>query len=649
MLYEKLGLFFNFVLVLCMLIGIWSNLVYPLNLMGTIWIMVIVALFFILKKHFKTKPHIANLLEKKSKWITLLMFSMMLCIQLITLLHFKTNMYHDPFRVLYQAELLSHGIIDWDKTIYFQVYPNNVTLTVLLAGWLKITQFFHISANISVHLLTLITLDIFILLCLKLVKDVSKTWRKPMFVMLFFLITPLAYTYLLQVFYSDIIGLISLTASLLILVNWNKVSTKLKVFLGILLVFVTCIGQLVKPNLLVFEIAFLITVLLFKLAKKNIKLFIPFLLTLVGCISAPLVTTQIQERVNFTGNGQYELPVTSWIYMGLNQKTVGTYAEDDIFKLEKSSNLSERKQTTQKLIEQRIKKMGPLKLIKQWVGKIEILENVGTLQGSYMGGTSQAPIWFLKNQPFLSGTFSVIFRSAIIIIMISVILKALAISQKRYFNWQWILFTLTILGIVAFHGLLWETEARYGLLLIPIYFTLLAFPERQVELKHLNKSFIWWGLLILVFPLWNLISGNVSANIEINPHIVSEQRSQLSEKYQAPIAYIHPNETITERVNLNCSAETFSLLAPQNSKLEGTLINVTTHKTYKLHLDKKSLQYTGHLTSGKYLIKLTNLSDKKQKVWIVNPLNYRLAQYPLKASDQNIKNGYFIYKFEDQR
>ena len=220
----KINNFLSTILIGCMMIGIFSNIMYPRNLLASGLIVGFVIL--LQRKQFEIK---LNKIKAHAPELTVLIVA----IQLVIVTYFKASVYHDPFRVLYQADLLSHHSFNWDHSTYFYHCPNNISLTYILANWLKFMQFFGVSSNWAVHILCILTIDLFIILMIQISRKLTSNPLAPLTVVLFFLITPFAYTYLLQVFYSDILLLISISGILLAFLKWNNSSTLKKIGISV--------------------------------------------------------------------------------------------------------------------------------------------------------------------------------------------------------------------------------------------------------------------------------------------------------------------------------------------------------------------------------------------------------------------------------
>lgn len=99
------------------MIGIFSNIMYPRNRLASGVIILIVGFVILLRrKQFKVK---LNKIKVHAPELTKLGMALIVAIQLVIVTYFKASVYHDPFRVLYQADLLSHHSFNWDHSTYF--------------------------------------------------------------------------------------------------------------------------------------------------------------------------------------------------------------------------------------------------------------------------------------------------------------------------------------------------------------------------------------------------------------------------------------------------------------------------------------------------------------------------------------------------
>ncbi|EQC60276.1 hypothetical protein N219_09740 [Limosilactobacillus fermentum MTCC 8711] len=86
-------------------------------------------------------------------------------IELTVLLTMPTSVFHDPFRVRYQASLLASGHFDWGTSDYFYRYPNNAVNAVLLAGPLWVGRLVGLNDATTLGALGFVMTNALILAC----------------------------------------------------------------------------------------------------------------------------------------------------------------------------------------------------------------------------------------------------------------------------------------------------------------------------------------------------------------------------------------------------------------------------------------------------------------------------------------------------
>ncbi|SUP59150.1 conserved hypothetical integral membrane protein [Weissella viridescens] len=159
-------------LSIALAIGIISNMINPMipQPLEAVFILVVTVLVWFAIK--AVLPLIDRLTKHQVKWIIIGALGLMLVGQILVLHYLPVTVYHDPYRVLSQADQISHGNPVWQST-YFWRYPNNVTIAYLLSVWLKFTNLFGLTTNMSLHILSILTLDTFIMLMLKTMYQIS--------------------------------------------------------------------------------------------------------------------------------------------------------------------------------------------------------------------------------------------------------------------------------------------------------------------------------------------------------------------------------------------------------------------------------------------------------------------------------------------
>lgn len=632
-------------LILSLTIGFMGNLVYYTGFaILTVTILLLIATR-VLARYINQIPFVSILIGVSVGLV------LMVLAQVLVLSFMPNTVYHDPYRVLSQADQMAANHMTWDIT-YFWRYSNNVPLAYLMSLWLRATQFFSLSTNISIHFLSVIVLDTFIVLVLYTAYQLNRRNSTVVGLFSFFALTPFAYTYYLQVFYSDLPSMLILVIVLRIIWRWSKKSAIQKSISGSGLVISILVGALIKPNIIVIIPAILVVALILfvkKSLKKN-QIIIPILLIIFGFSLSIPTTRGIYLVSNYTPKTEFELPATHWMMMAFNEKHNGTYSGSDVIKDNSQPNKSARQAYDLKQIVIRIKKMGMFGLIKLWVVKTGILLNVNSVQDWYNGGFRSAPTWYLKNAQLIKVLTTVSYTSATLCIWLTLITRLLRwrINLDDVDQLMALLAIVIALGYLSFHTLLWEVEPRYGQAILPlIILTMAAVPNQAINSrKHLStqqKTLI--GTLSLTSALIVALTfSKLLGFIKPQNLVVAAQRSQLSLQYGAKPEMIVPNGMVTEKVDINAAANYFSVQVHSYSKVKVFLKNIKTKKYLKFYDAASSYHLRHGIRPGRYQIIIYNNTKKKQAIDIVRTYNYQLNKYPLTINGRSNNTASLVFK-----
>ncbi len=466
------------ILILCLLIGSIGNLTSVLGVPALLVVALLGAgLYF-------GAPRLDHLSTRQLRWGIGLGLLAMLIAQVVVLHVMPNTVYHDPYRVLSQADQLAAGHMTWDIT-YFWRYANNVPLAYLLSLWLRLTQLVGLSTNLSVHLLSILVLDSFIALALHTIWQLSQRASLLVVAFGFFALSPFAYTYYLQVFYSDLPTMLVLLIIIRSLLNWSQKTSRQRWFAGSGLVVAVMLGAMLKPNLVVLLPALLIVGLI--LARQHLwrqaKLTLPILLIVLGFGLSLPATKVIDVAANYQPRTAFSFPATNWILMGYNQHSNGGYSGKDVGRAIKQPSQAARQRYNLKTIPKRIKTLGVVGVIRLWVVKLGIVLNVQGIQRWYNGGFRAAPSWYSNHAGFYQGLTVIGYVAATLLMWGALMLKLLRWRPDLTDPHQILalLAVTTALGYLAFHTLLWEVEPRYGQAILPLLWVALAAIPRQAS------------------------------------------------------------------------------------------------------------------------------------------------------------------------
>lgn len=634
------------ILIICLIIGLMTNVA---SYMGGAIVILTIGLY--IATRFVFIPRLNQIPFSRLRTAMGIGFILMVIAQILTLVIFPNTVYHDPYRVLSQADQMAANQNTWDIT-YFWRYPNNVPVTYLMSLWLRVTQLFGVSTNTAIHLLSILMLDGFILYFLVVVRRLNQHNSMVIGAFAFFVLTPFAYTYYLQVFYSDLPTMLVLLIVLSILTRWPTYTPRQKIGSGIGLVLATLLGDLVKPNLIVLIPALLIVAVWLGIKKKlgKSQLMVPIILILLGFGLSSPTTQVIKQTSNYQNNPKFELPATHWMVMAYNAGTQGTYSGTDVINDNAQPNPKARQNYDIQQIIKRVDKLGFWGVIKLWFTKIGILLSVGDIQDWYNGGFRDAPSWYQRHAQFFNAIISLIYTTATIVFWLFLITR-LATWRVNLSDQQQVVALIAIvtaLGYIAFHTLLWEVEPRYGQAILPLLmFALAALPERS------QRYFTNWRLVTLkrlgvaasvVIVVGTLGFAKVIADNNPQSLVVAAQRSQLSLQYGAQPYAMAPGETITETVDLKGPANYFSVQVHDKSDVTVYLKNLDTSKQYHMAYSGDSYRLYRQLTPGRYQIIVRNDTKRPQNIDIVDTTNYHLADYPLVINGQSKPTSSLVYK-----
>lgn len=573
--------------------------------------------------------------------------------QVLILIFLPVSVYHDPYRVLSQADQLAAGDHVWQST-YFWRYPNNVPITYILSKFFALGQIVHLSNNITIHLLTISLLDTFIVLVLKTSADLKSRQSTFLGLLAFLTATPFAYTYYLQVFYSDLPAMLAVLVIFRLLWRWPKANTtKAKVKISLGLTFTALLGMLMKPNMIVLLPAGFLTLLILAIKKERTKkqLLRPILFLSLGMALAMPATLLIDRASSYQPHSAEAFPASHWVLMGLNKSGDGMYDDQDVEKDISLANTTARRQYDSQQIVHRIQTLGPFGLSELWLKKLTILLDVSAVQDWYNGGFESAPKWYQDHIAFYQKAIKIGYVVASIILFFTVSLRLLCWRPRfhRQKDQLALLAVLTALGYLAFHVIFWEAESRYGQSILPALFVLLvALPapvarrQKVTEVKRQKR----WPRVAFLISATIAIYAVFLQSYSLSTIVVAAQRSQLSVQYHAQPTTISPGTTLEQQVNLAKPANTFSVQIQAKSTMIVTLQNLQTGQVWALTEKADEFILKQPLPAGSYQIVIQNQGLVPQLIDLVQTNNYALAPFPVTINQVQNKNASLIYLFE---
>ncbi|WP_180752685.1 hypothetical protein [Lactococcus fujiensis] len=508
---------------------------------------------------------LSALTKQKLKWIIGLALILTVAIAILVVTQIRIQLFGDIWHIQIMAAKIAAGNFKWDEWIL--QYPQLVPLTYLYSIFVRLGNgigfgfypFFY-AYNIILMIGT-IGLVIHIL------------WRRSpavgAFSAIVALVTPLFYSFMIQVGYTD-------GASIFVLVLlvdlFDQIRLKWQQILLVSLAF--SYAYLMRPNVIIFLVALLI-IGGFSW-KKNPPQFKKtsqmFVACLIGIFLA-IGTGKVIDQVNhYNPQNKDAYPTVHWIYMGLNQATLGEYNSTDRYYTLDHKGYSTANAADLAGIEKRLSEYNPVSLLAHWYQKYLILWKSGSFQmlTDYQGSYITAPGWLLQN----NGTFILLIQTYSKALMgLFLLAMLLDFWRKKQLKINSILLSLlTIFGISLFHTLLWEVKTRYQFMTFGLIFLVgILSLTNQIEVP----SRIWQrpkvkAIVLISLPMLILLSSllmgqyvNKKVPIQITGNNNLNNYKQSSSQIRIPA-----HESIEQGVTLNADAATLILKTGADAPLD---------------------------------------------------------------------------------
>ncbi|SFG57056.1 glycosyltransferase family 39 protein [Sporolactobacillus nakayamae] len=352
--------------------------------------------------------------------------------------------------------LLAHGHAS--GSIYFQIYPNNIPVTLLRYFLYHVCGFAQIASYMIIDR-TFCALILFfgIFLSWKLVRELFDARMACIF--LLFTMTCLPLFLYTMYFYTDTAA-IAFPVSLLYL--WYLYRKTMKIRYMLLLGMTLGIGYLIRPNLILFLPALSIY-MFFVLKWKKVLINLAIIGILIGAFG--IASQKIEHHFGYVPNASLSMPSMNWIMLGLSRD--GGYNRYDYELIRHQPNQAAKKQVASMHIKKETEKYGLPGLIRLWGIKAARTWGVGA-HGYY---------WYTHLSSHPTNVYQYLFNHknqvTLFIIQVFYIVNIflLVLSVFRYFRTKKadlnLLIQLCLFGNFVFYVFVWEAEPRYSLLFTP--------------------------------------------------------------------------------------------------------------------------------------------------------------------------------------
>lgn len=430
---------------------------------------------------------------------------------------------------------------------YFQIYPNNIPVTLLRYLLYRIFAIFHFQSYMIIdRLFCGGALFAGIYFLWKFIIRQFNLRSGNLFLAM--ALTSFPYFFYTLYFYTD--TAIIMIPPLLILL-WQKYSRTHRLRELILLGIALGLGCQIRQNL----ILFLPAVIIYWLVKAGWrKTILPFFVICGLLITCQMAMQQVERAYGYQPNPRLAMPTSHWLMLGLSAD--GGYNKADYKRTVREPTQEAKRATNWQVIRERMDRAGAGGLITLWGLKIARTWGMGA-EGYY---------WYTEftSHPSLAYTYLFGDRRVLVLFTIQafylVSLFLTLFSVVRFFRTRELttnlLIQICLFGNLLFYTFIWEAEPRYSLLFSP-YFLLSAvfgFHELRHQATHLRtilqhndpsekrlqalKQWSSFSLLVLVLIFGELNQQDVTENrivrdYRVNlPHVLGKESAKVDATHQ---------------------------------------------------------------------------------------------------------------------
>lgn len=569
-------------------------------------------------------------------------------LQILTVKFMSIAVSTDDLRVKAQAFSLAAGDKTW--TSYFYVFPNNVNVTVFFSWLIRLVKIFsaqHVSLLIAIFLFVLTDLAIFFNY-----KSIYLLTKNRAIQSLFLIVTACflcVYTFALS-FYTDPMVIVFPSMSLYFYLRYRFDKSKISSWRDfVIAVLALTIGYVVKPNVIIILIAIVLAVVLeFKsikeLKKEWLTLFFKLGIIVLFLIGGKGATTLVQRENNFTAKPVEEVPSSAFMYMALNPDTDGQISQD-MFKFQDIKSVSQRKQEIKVETKKRFRKMGAGVLINHFWRKFVFTFSRGTVDGDFstlqayrhakISGHLKMLVFWAAN---ISQIMYILVLAGLFRFSVNEFLQPSEMGSKAIFP------VVSFLGIVSFHTLFWEAEARYAYLTLFFCIVLgsiglVSCFENDSIIKAAKNNKSLFTIIFSVITLAGFATSQPLTKIVFEERIDAANRPGTTYYLKKP--FVLRSRESGKQVFYAKSNFSFIWLEAgivPNNKVHVKIIDESKHSEKRVDGSVAAngfitLPIAGH--AGKYTIEVKNIGTKTEKLY-----SYNYSPHYNLSDGTNMINGY---------
>ena len=563
-------------------------------------------------------------------WRAPLLWVLLIGVQLIVAVTWVATPHADLYFVHQQALNLLHHDTTWNA--YFQTYPNNVSLTLLLAGLLQVGRWLGADSGVWLNLLQFAWLD-----CGLAVMAHHLRRTRPVaantFLALALTCVPF-YAYGLNT-YSDILVLPAGLFTLVLMARLRHATTARRWWVtGGLLGLILTMTYLFKANFIVLVIAVVLSLWLLPVARPRAgwaKLGLTVLLGLC-LLGGSAGNHAVQRAAGYTSDPQKTLPAVSWIAMGANPSFHGDYNHYDAEPVIQAPTAQAKKQLATAHLKAYLHQMGPLGLLNHLGKKARLFLATGTFDAFQVNSSfTRMPTWYRQHRATIEWLLANWAQLSYCALLLVNLFWGWQQWRRRTFHPGYLLGGLFALGLTAFHVLFWETEERYALPLLPLLLAgaalSLRVPDRlPVARPAVVQRRLTGGLVLLLLAALGTGGWSLTRPLDKTVQVVSQNEGRY---YQDRRHTLRPGQHLTQPFTAPV-AFNHLLIDPDGTRIGQATLRQRGHIVWQSAplTNLKSLTLPRQ-SAGTYQLTVTNRYAHRNLPVVVAPANFPLVPQSL--------------------
>lgn len=397
---------------------------------------------------------------------------------LVSTYFFKTGW--DVRTIIEAAEGLAKGDTSYEMIPpYLSQYPNNILLVWLFSKVFKFGIWIGLKEGYTYFLVLVLQCAISALTGLIVFRSIillTDNKRVALITYALYLVL-VGLSPWVSIPYSDSVGLL-LPALLIWIYLQTPTKRKSQYLKWGAIGFLSYLGYMLKPTVLIVLIAMLMVELTSSTTRKKIKQFGRKLVIITaGIMIAVLITSIIKNDIGYEIDPERRFGIAHYLAMGLNEDTMGVWSEDDVEYSASFETNKDRDKADLELAKARAQEMGIRGVVTQYLKKTLTNLNDGTFAWTLEGNF----FWIVYDRNdrlsetvrsfyYADGANRKIFMNVEQSIWLSVLLfagTAYWIQPRKDIS----IYMLTLIGFVIY-GMLFEARARYVYIFAPLFLVL---------------------------------------------------------------------------------------------------------------------------------------------------------------------------------